>query len=291
MGMEYEPVPGYEAGDYTDSMIFRVDQATKQIEVITNQPLISGENRSQFIRFEMPRFYDGIDLGTKSIQIIYMTESGFSDINAAVCVEQNDENMRFGWIVPGAASYDVGRLTFGIEFVSNDYVLKTRSVEVEVFDGLNGGEIVPEPREQNWYIELQQRCDYVLDQAADAKDAASGSAAEAAREATAAAGIKTAVDTAKGQIDAALTSLSAALEQIGVNKTDIATLTGRIDQALADYDASAETEIMDARVGRNGITYSTLGSAIRGQLDELRLYVDSDGYICQSGDVQEGGGN
>lgn len=289
MSLEYEPVPGYATGDYTDSMIFRVDQMTKQIEVITNQPMISGENCSQFIRFEMPRFYDGIDLGAKSIQIIYMTESGFSDINAAVCVEQNDENIRFGWIVPGAASYEAGKLTFGIEFVASNYVLKTRSVEVEVFDGLNGGEIVPEPQEQNWYIQLQQRCDYVLDQASDAKDAASGSASEAAREATAAAGIKTAVDTAKEQIDAVLTSLSASLEQIGANKTDIATLIGRMDQALSDYDASAETEIMDARVGHNGTTYSTLGAAIRGQFEELRLHVDTDGYICQNESVQEGG--
>lgn len=282
MSMEYEWVDGYANGTYTDDMIFRVDKDTKQLEVITDQPMVSGENKSQFIRFEMPRYYDGVDLSTKSIQIIYITESGYSDINAAICVERNDENLRFGWLVPAAASYDVGVLSFSIEFVSSDYVLKTRVCDVEVFDGLNGGELIPEPEEQNWYIELQQRCDYVLDAADDAKTAAAGSATAAAGSASDAAGIKTAVDTTKGLIDAALTALTAALEQIGVNKTDIATLVGRMDQALADYDASAETEIMDARVGHNGTTYSTLGAAIRGQFDELRLYVDSDGYVCQS---------
>jgi len=51
---------------------------------------------------------------------------------------------------------------------------------------------------------------------------------------------------------------------------------------VADYDASAETEILDARVGHNGITYTSMGAAIRGQFDELRLYVDADGYVCQS---------
>lgn len=282
MSMEYEWVDGYENGTYTDDMIFEVDKDTKQLQVITNQVLVSGENKSQFIRFQIPRYYDGIDLSTKNIQIIYITESGFSDINAAICVERNDENLRFGWLVPAAASYDVGVLSFSIEFVGDDYVLKTRVTDVEVFDGLNGGEIIPEPEEQNWYIELQQRCDYVLNQANAAKEAAAGSATNAAGSATDAATIKTAVDNTKTLIDAVLTSLTASLEQIGLNKTDIITLTGRIDQALADYDASAETEIMDARVGHNGVTYSTLGAAIRGQFNELRLYVDEDGYICQS---------
>lgn len=282
MSMDYEWVDGYANGTYTDDMIFTVDKDTKQLEVITNQPLVSGENKSQFIRFEMPRYYDGVDLSTKSIQIIYITESGFSDINAAVCVERNDESLRFGWLVPGAASYDVGVLSFSIEFVGNDYVLKTRATELEVYDGLNGGEIIPEPEEQNWYIELQQRCDYVLNQASDAKDAAAGSAEDAAGSAAGAANIKTAVDGTKTLIDAALTALTAALEQIGVNKTDIATLVGRVDAIVSDYDSSVETEILDARVGHNGTTYNTLGAAIRGQFDELRLYVDSDGYVCQS---------
>lgn len=273
--MDYEWVDGYVNGVYTDDMIFLVDKDTKKLEKITKQPLVTGEDRSQFIRFQIPRYYDGVDLSTKNIQIIYIAESGFADINAAVCVERNDENLRFGWIVPAAACDEAGTLAFSLEFVGTNYVLKTRTCEVEVYDGLNGGEIIPEPAEQSWYIELQQRCDTVLTAANAAKETAEDSA-------TSAANIKTSVDGTKTLIDAALVALTASLEQVGINKTDIATLVGRMDQALADYDASAETEIMDARVGHNGVTYSTLGGAIRGQFQELRLYVDDDGYICQS---------
>lgn len=282
MSMEYEWVDGYENGTYTDDMIFKVDKGTKKLDVITNQTLVSGENNSQFIRFEMPRYYDGVDLSTKNIQIIYITETGYSDINAAVCVERNDENLRFGWLVPGAALNSTGVLSFSLEFVGDDYVLKTRAVEVEVFDGLNGGEIIPEPEEKAWYIELQQRCDYVLNQANAAKEVAAGSAENAALSAEGAANIKEAVDGTKTLIDADLTALSADREQIATNKTNISTLQGRMDQALADYDASAETEIMDARVGHDGTVYPTMGAAIRGQFDQLRLYVDTDGYVCQS---------
>ena len=179
MSMEWEWVDGYDNGEYTDDMIFEIDYGTKQLQAIKDQTMVSGENKSQFIRFLMDRYYDGIDLSTKNIQIIYLTEAGYSDINTAVCVERNDEQIRFGWIVPGAACYDVGTLVFSIEFVGDDYVLKTRSCEVEVFDGLNGGEIIPVPEEKAWYIELQQRCDYVLNQASAAKDAAAGSAEDA----------------------------------------------------------------------------------------------------------------
>lgn len=180
MSMEWEWVDGYDNGTYVDDMIFEVDKDTKKMQAIINQTMVAGEDRSQFIRFQMPRYYDGIDLSTKNIQIIYMTESGYSDINTAICVERNDEQIRFGWLVPAAASYEVGILSFGIEFVGSDYVLKTRVTEVEVYDGLNGGEIIPEPEEKAWYIELQQRCDYVLNQATAAKDDAADSADSAA---------------------------------------------------------------------------------------------------------------
>ncbi len=181
--MAWEYIDGYDnTGGYTDSKVFEIDFTTKKMALLEEQIMVSGEDNSQFIRFICPQYYDGIDLSTKNIQIIYMTESGYSDINAAIMVEKDteEEKLRFGWLVPQAASYDVGTLSFGIEFVGNDYVLKTIANDVEVFDGLNGGEIIPEPGEQVWYIELQSRCDYVLDQATAAKDAADASAASAA---------------------------------------------------------------------------------------------------------------
>ena len=280
--MAWEWVDGYNNETYTDDMIFEVDYSTKQLQRITGQTMVSGENKSQFIRFVMDRYYDGVDLSQKNIQIIYLAESGYSDINAAVCVERSEDQIRFGWLVPAMACYSPGTLSFSIEFVGVDYVLKTRVYDIEVYDGLNGGEVIPEPEDKVWYIELQDRCDYVLDQAEDAAEAAEDSATAAAGSASDAADLKVAVDDTKALIDAALLALQAAISQIGTNKTDIATLSGRLDEAVADYDATAETEILDARVGHNGTTYNTLGAAIRGQFTELRLYVDADGYICQT---------
>lgn len=162
MSTEWEVVPGYDNSIFSDDLIFEIDHKTKEIEPITEQVMVSGEDSSQFIRFVMPRYYDGVDLSEKSIQIIYLSAEESSDINAARCVERNDEQIRFGWLVPAAACYEVGTLSFSVEVVGEDYVWKTKTYDIEVFDGLNGGEVIPEPAEKTWYIELQERCDHVL---------------------------------------------------------------------------------------------------------------------------------
>lgn len=48
-----------------------------------------------------------------------------------------------------------------------------------------------------------------------------------------------------------------------------ATLNARIDNIIAGGDAPSAAEVTDAREGANGIIYSSLGAAIRGQFDEL----------------------
>jgi len=69
---------------------------------------------------------------------------------------------------------------FSLEFVGDEYTLKSQNTQVEVVEGLNGAEIIEEPVEQAWYIELQSRCDYVLNRANDA----AGTAEQAAQRAT-----------------------------------------------------------------------------------------------------------
>lgn len=180
MNETWEWVDGYDNTTYTDDMIFEVDPAAKQVQKIEGQTLVSGENKAQFIRFIAPRFVDGVDLSEKTIQIIYITEGMYSDINIARCVERCEDKIRFGWVVPLEACYEVGTLSFSIEAVGDAYTWKTRVYDLEVVDGLNGGEVIPEPTEKVWYIELQERCDYVLNQAEAAKQAAAGSAEDAA---------------------------------------------------------------------------------------------------------------
>lgn len=285
MNEVYEYMDGYDhSNSYSDDMIFEVSKEDKSISVIRKQTLISGERNSQYITFQMSRYYDGIDLSEKNIEVIYVTETGISDINKVINVRRNEEYLLFGWVVPGGALQDPGTLSFCIEFAGDEYVMKTMPVEVEVFDGMNGSDIMVEPTGQVWYMQIQNLCSETLEKAQNHETNA------AASERNAQTYMQNA-QNAYSQANLAKESIQGSTKQIADNKTSIEDLKkeneqlkARLDAALADYTGSAEGEIADARVDRKGKTYSTLGAAIRGQFDEIGLYIDEDGDICQKED-------
>lgn len=142
---------------FQDDAVFEIDKATKSIQVLVEQPIVAGENKSQFIKFQMGRYYDAIDLTQMEVNILYESPTGFQDINSAVNREYSDEYIRFGWLVPYAACSEKGTLYFAVEFVGSDYVLKTTKGSTPVLDSIKGSSTVPEPVEQIWYIELQSQ--------------------------------------------------------------------------------------------------------------------------------------
>lgn len=158
-------IPIDAATDFSDDAYHEIDAATKTISKITDQTIVAGENLSQLIKFQITRYYDGIDLAQKEINIIYLSPDKYSDINEAVNKEYNDEYVRFGWLVPYAACPVEGTLTFAIEFVGNDYCLKTQASETKVKNSLDGSNAVPEPTEQSWYVILQEQVSRTLDRA------------------------------------------------------------------------------------------------------------------------------
>ena len=149
------------ATDFADDSYFEIDARTKQIAAITEQPIVAGENLSQFIKFQMPRYYDAIDLTEMDIHILYQSPDNYKDANAAVNKEYSDDHIRFGWLVPYEACPITGKLTFAIEFVGSNYTLKTVPAVVEVLDSLSGSDI-PEPTDRVWYIDLQNQVSAAL---------------------------------------------------------------------------------------------------------------------------------
>ena len=151
--------------EYRDDSVFEIDPKTKQIQAIVEQPIVAGENRSQLIVFQMPRYYDAIDLTEMAINIIFESPTGYTDIVEAINAEYTDEAIRFGWLVPFSACTEKGTLTFSIEFVGDEYVLKTVTTSTEVLEGVIGGEVVPEPTERSWYVTIQNRVSNAVDNA------------------------------------------------------------------------------------------------------------------------------
>ena len=283
MSETWTAIAGYTTADYTDTMVFEVDYDSKKLQKISGQTLVAGEENSQYIRFTMPRFWDGIDISDKSIKVVYQLTDQYFGKSDVINGEMTEDAVRFGWVVPKTACCITGTLLFVIVVSGEDYVLKTQITEAPVVKSLDPEHDIPEPSQEAWYIDFQARIEELLSETENTLNSARQAAESAERSASDAADIKESVDSTSESLEQALDNLQEVLEQVGINKINIATVVGRLNQMVADYDASAESEIMDARVGHNGVTYGSLGAAIRGQFEELRVYVDSDGYVCQDG--------
>lgn len=282
MSDTWTAIAGYSTGEYTDTMVFEVDYDTKKLQKISGQTLVAGEENSQYIRFTMPRFWDGIDISDKTIKVIYQLTDQYFGKSEMINGEMTEDAVRFGWVVPKTACCVSGTLLFVIVVTGEDYVLKLQITELHVVKSIDPEGEIPEPTRAAWYIEFQQRMEAVLTEAEETLGDARTYAGQSEASANAAANIKEEVDNTSGRLDQALNELQEALEQVGINKATIEVVVQRLNAMVSDYDASTETEILDARVGHNGVTYGSMGEAIRGQFDELRVYVDSEGYVCQN---------
>lgn len=99
--------------DYVDSDVSVIDK-NKSIAVNNSQVHLSQESNSQFVPFEMPRKYDGIDLVDMAISIHFTTSDEQHFASTPVNVEYSNEKIRFAWLVDTNATHIDGVLQFEI---------------------------------------------------------------------------------------------------------------------------------------------------------------------------------
>ena len=173
MSDTWELISGYETTDYTDTIVFEVDPDTKKLEKISGQTLVEGEKNSQFIRFLMPRYWDGIDISEKTIRIIFdLNNSTYFGGSEAVGAERTDDKIRFGWVVPAEACAVKGTLLFVIIVQDTGYILKTQITDTPVLKSLNENGDIPEPTRETWYTDFQVRMEQMLNDAENALEKA-----------------------------------------------------------------------------------------------------------------------
>ena len=99
--------------EFTDDKISYVDE-NKDITIDSSQINISQESKSQFIPFEMPRYYDGIDLTKMAISIHFTNSDKQHAASPAVNVQYNNDKIRFAWLVDANATHIDGNIQFEI---------------------------------------------------------------------------------------------------------------------------------------------------------------------------------
>lgn len=106
--------PDYEIYTFLEDDNISSITANKEIQVNQNQVNITQEENSQYIPFEMPRFYDGYDLVGTTISIHYETSNKYHGATKPVNVSYNNKSIRFGWLVDAGATQAVGKIKFEI---------------------------------------------------------------------------------------------------------------------------------------------------------------------------------
>ena len=141
---ESEPIAAYSEwtksakydwyDEYEDANTSRID-SNKNITVHESQINIVQEANSQFIPFEMSRYYDGFDLMSTEIWIYYLTSDGYSGASRAINVSYDTATIKFGWLVDGRVTHVAGNLKFEIRAIGtnsrgNEYVWKSKTFEI-----------------------------------------------------------------------------------------------------------------------------------------------------------------
>lgn len=231
----YTALTGYtQYALYTDEKIYEVgtDRSIPDVEQIT----MKGDTNSQYITFQLPRYFDGVDLTTKQIIVRWYNEENveaggsYSDI----CdVRYSEEFIRFAWLLDFGVTEVAGKVGFNFESigtneVDNSYVWKTAIGKLEITDNLDNGAGGDEP-DEDWFTKLMARIDEMY-KAAEAAETARDDATEAAK----------AAQVAKTNAEAATTAAKSATSAATTATTNANNATEAANKATEAAEKAAE---------------------------------------------------
>ena len=232
--------------EYNDDAVSIVDE-NKNIVLNSDQINVTQETNSQFIPFEMPRFYDGFDLSTTSLLFHFVNKDGYEDYANPINVYYNSNRIKFAWLVDKRVTAVAGIVEFEIQAVGvnskgDEYIWISKiSKGLNILKSLSGNGVI-EP-DDTWVTTfLTQVTEQVsLAQAAanDAQNAVSESQTYAQQASEAAANAQTIVSTAKDELTSAVQS--AVDEKVSTALSDFYTKE-EVDNIVSNIDISDQLD-------------------------------------------------
>ena len=239
--------------NYTDDKYSIVDE-NKDIQLDDSQINITQENNSQVIPFEMPRFYDGIDLMDMTIQMHYLNANKEENYSSPINVSFSADKIRFYWLVSNDATAKEGELQFEIMAsgavsvpstdTTKNYLWRTRpNGKLNILKSLTGKQMA-DPTGNDWYTQFLATMSQKVGEAQVAADQAK-QAAQDAKDAVAGVDEKLANFYNKTEVDGFITLL----------REDLAKVDGLANFAV-EYDP--ETQVIKFKNGDKDLTSITL---------------------------------
>lgn len=283
-------IAGYDRYSFLSDDKLSIVDHNKEIKLDGSQFNITQEENSQYIPFEMPRYYDGYDLSQATLAIIYHTNGGEHKPAKPVNVSCNNEKIRFGWLLDADATAEAGKLKFEIHAygsITNDrgvpkgYSWKTKSNEtLNILPSLCAAsecdeEIVNKVNDKTWITTLvTQVANSVAEKIANAQIGSQVLAAEnAASRAEQAA--SDAEDIARELLTTELANYSTTTEMQTYVSQEIA--NADIEGKLSAYAKSADVASLVGELGESANVIEYVDKAVQSVdvTEQLKDYVPS----------------
>lgn len=247
-------------GVYDTDSLFVIDPVTRSISNTATKKtmLMQFDHNSERITFELPRYIEKHDMSLSNLVEVHFLNidastraqnSGLYTVTDIKVDPNDEEKVVCSWLISSNATRLVGSLTFIVRFCcvtdgKVDYAWNTARYTVAVSDGINASELF----EQEYVDVIEQWKDSVMKTFTD--------------------------DLTVWKVDTA-TAMKSELKAELSREIDVE--RKRIDSfvALKDGSTTGDAELMDIRVGADGVTYESAGTAVREQTGTLNKRISA----------------
>lgn len=230
---------------YRDENYSHIDDK-KSISVNESQINITQESNSQYIPFEMNRYWDGIDLMEMALQIHFVNKNKDEDYDIPINVSYSDTRIRFAWLVDKRATAIAGDVQFeirgiGVNEKGDEYVWITKpNGKINILESLAGNGII-EPS----YDWITQLIGQVNEKVAQAQTYAQEAKASSEQALQASSEVQKVVEDAKTELQGALTEqITTALSGF-YTKEEVDAIVSQIDFSSILDEINAKIDSID----------------------------------------------
>lgn len=106
---------------------------------------VVGDHYAETVYFDCPRYFDEVDLSTKTCEIRFINAAGYSGTAKAVDIVPGDNQIFFGWEIDRRVTVKAGKVSFAVFFCSTGergYQYSTTPAVLNVLPGLDDGQII-----------------------------------------------------------------------------------------------------------------------------------------------------